>query len=88
MDPDKEWATWRTWLGDEPKGETIYAQVVEMLAFRRSGTALPSFTTARRRRLGRTRRSCGGFDGTMPGRKGSLFVARLTRAATSYHSLA
>lgn len=34
MDPDEEWKTWRLWLGDEPKGDTIYAQVVEMLAFR------------------------------------------------------
>jgi hypothetical protein len=34
MDPDQEWMTWRRWLGGEPKGDTIYAQVAEMLAFR------------------------------------------------------
>jgi hypothetical protein len=34
IDPDNEWATWQRWLGDEPKGQTIYA-VVEMLAFRK-----------------------------------------------------
>lgn len=34
MNPDAEWAKWQTWLGQEPKGRTIYAQVVEMLAWR------------------------------------------------------
>jgi len=34
MDADREWEIWRAWLGGQPKGETIYAQVVEMLAFR------------------------------------------------------
>jgi hypothetical protein len=34
MDPDKEWTKWQNWLGTEPKGKTIKAQVVEMLAFR------------------------------------------------------
>jgi hypothetical protein len=34
MDPDQEWATWLAWLGDEPKGRTIFAQVTELLAFR------------------------------------------------------
>lgn len=27
--------TWRTWLGDEPKGLTIYGEIVEMLSFRK-----------------------------------------------------
>lgn len=31
MDPNEEWERWRTWLGDDPKGDMIYAQVVEML---------------------------------------------------------
>jgi hypothetical protein len=31
---DAEWERWRTWLGDEPTGRNIYAQTVEMLAFR------------------------------------------------------
>jgi hypothetical protein len=35
IDADREWETWRTWLGGEPKGPTIYAEVVEMLAFRK-----------------------------------------------------
>jgi len=30
----KKWETWRSWLGAEPKADTIYAQVVEMMAFR------------------------------------------------------
>jgi hypothetical protein len=34
VNPDKEWETWQGWLGREPTGDTIYAQVVEMLAFR------------------------------------------------------
>ena len=34
MDPDQEWETWRLWLGDEPKGDSITAQVIEMLVFR------------------------------------------------------
>lgn len=32
---DQEWESWQAWLGDEPKGQTIYAEVVEMLAFRK-----------------------------------------------------
>jgi hypothetical protein len=36
MDPEEIWDTWRGWLGDEPQGETIYAQVVEMMAFRQT----------------------------------------------------
>lgn len=35
MDAKREWETWRAWLGGEPKGKTIYAEVVEMLAFRK-----------------------------------------------------
>jgi hypothetical protein len=35
MNPDEEWALWRKWLGREPKGHTINAEVVEMLAFRK-----------------------------------------------------
>ena len=35
IDADREWETWRIWLGGEPKGLTIYAEVVEMLAFRK-----------------------------------------------------
>lgn len=34
MDEDQEWASWRAWLGHEPSGKNIYAQVVEMLAWR------------------------------------------------------
>ena len=34
MDPEREWATWVSWLGDEPNGQTIFAQVTEMLTFR------------------------------------------------------
>jgi hypothetical protein len=35
MKDDNRWNKWRAWLGgDEPSGETIYAQVVEILAFR------------------------------------------------------
>jgi hypothetical protein len=34
VDPNEEWERWRTWLGHEPKGRNIYAQTVEMLAFR------------------------------------------------------
>ena len=34
MYPDERWELWRAWLGDEPQGDTIYAQVVEMLRFR------------------------------------------------------
>jgi hypothetical protein len=36
MDADERWETWRTWLGDAPKGETIYAQVAEMMAYRQT----------------------------------------------------
>jgi hypothetical protein len=35
IDPVREWETWQAWLGEEPKGQTIYAEVVEMLAFRK-----------------------------------------------------
>jgi hypothetical protein len=35
IDHTDEWATWRRWLGDEPKGQTINAEVVEMLLFRK-----------------------------------------------------
>jgi hypothetical protein len=35
IDPDAEWRTWREWLGVEPTGQTIYAEVVEMLSFRK-----------------------------------------------------
>jgi AbiU2 len=34
MDPDQEWETWRSWIGDDPNGRTIWAQVLEMLLFR------------------------------------------------------
>jgi hypothetical protein len=34
VDEDAEWERWRRWLGDEPSGRNIYAQTVEMLAFR------------------------------------------------------
>jgi hypothetical protein len=34
MDPDQEWADWRDWLGAEPTGETIRAQIFEMVLFR------------------------------------------------------
>jgi hypothetical protein len=34
VDDEAEWKRWQTWLGDEPKGRNIYAQTVEMLAFR------------------------------------------------------
>jgi hypothetical protein len=35
IDSDREWETWREWLGSEPQGQTIYAEVVEMLSFRK-----------------------------------------------------
>jgi hypothetical protein len=35
IDPDREWELWREWLGSEPKGQTINAEVVEMLVFRK-----------------------------------------------------
>lgn len=35
MNPNEEWKTWQDWLGREPKGRTIYAEVVEMLMFRK-----------------------------------------------------
>jgi hypothetical protein len=35
IDADIEWQTWREWLGGEPTGQTIFAEVVEMLAFRK-----------------------------------------------------
>jgi hypothetical protein len=35
LNPDKEWATWQDWIGREPGGRTIYAEVVEMLLFRK-----------------------------------------------------
>lgn len=34
MEADREWERWREWLGAEPSGNTIYARVVELLAFR------------------------------------------------------
>lgn len=34
MKSDDEWTKWRAWLGAEPRGITIKAQVVEMMAFR------------------------------------------------------
>lgn len=34
LSDDGTWKEWRTWLGDEPSGRNIYAQTVEMLAFR------------------------------------------------------
>jgi hypothetical protein len=34
MDADEEWKTWQAWLGAEPKGQTLYAQVYELLFFR------------------------------------------------------
>ena len=34
LNPDEEWATWQAWLGEEPTGSTLYAQVYEMLFFR------------------------------------------------------
>jgi hypothetical protein len=36
VNDNDRWEMWRTWLGDEPKGETIYAQVVEMMAYRQT----------------------------------------------------
>jgi hypothetical protein len=36
IDADREWESWRTSLGDEPKGLTIYAEIVEMLSFRKT----------------------------------------------------
>jgi hypothetical protein len=35
MNPDEEWALWKRWLGKEPEDRTIYAEVVEMVAFRK-----------------------------------------------------
>ena len=32
--PDDEWALWREWLGEDPQGRSIYAQVVELMGFR------------------------------------------------------
>lgn len=34
MKPEEEWALWQKWLGQEPKGDTLYAQVYELLFFR------------------------------------------------------
>jgi hypothetical protein len=34
MSDEERWEMWRRWLGDDPQGDTIYAQVVEMMAFR------------------------------------------------------
>jgi hypothetical protein len=36
VNPDERWEMWRTWLGNDPKGDTIYAQIVEMLAYRQA----------------------------------------------------
>lgn len=35
MDPDREWATWQGWLGDDAEGRTIYGEVVEMTMLRK-----------------------------------------------------
>jgi hypothetical protein len=35
INADREWEVWRSWLGSEPKGATVYAEVVEMLVFRK-----------------------------------------------------
>jgi hypothetical protein len=34
IDPVREWETWQAWLGQEPTGTTIYAQVAEMVLSR------------------------------------------------------
>lgn len=34
IDHSREWQRWREWLGEEPTGVTIYAEMTEMLAFR------------------------------------------------------
>jgi hypothetical protein len=36
MNDDERWEMWRSWLGDDPKADTIYAQVVEMMAYRQT----------------------------------------------------
>jgi hypothetical protein len=35
IDSDLEWKTWREWLGTDSTGQTISAEVVEMLSFRK-----------------------------------------------------
>lgn len=35
LDAEQEWETWRSWLGAEPTGETITAEIFEMMAFRK-----------------------------------------------------
>jgi hypothetical protein len=34
LNPEEEWALWREWLGAQPTGKTIKAQIIELLAFR------------------------------------------------------
>ena len=64
MDADERWETMADWLGDEPKGETIYAQVVEMLAFRQTWDVSRTSTTTLQLRSGRTPRSS--FGSALP----------------------
>jgi hypothetical protein len=35
VNPEVEWETWQEWLGREPKGRTIYAEMVELQVFRK-----------------------------------------------------
>src|SRR5262245_29244659 len=68
IDLEQEWETWRKWLGGEPKASNIYAEIVEMLSFRKMWQGLRSSTTRLRNWRGRTACSCGGFAGTTRGR--------------------
>jgi hypothetical protein len=86
IDPVREWETWQAWLGHEPKGQTIYAEVVEMLAFRKiwRGFVLIHNSAPEQARSNAT--FLWWFAGTMPEPWGRLSADRSTSGMMSFRS--
>jgi hypothetical protein len=78
IDVDREWETWRAWLGAEPQRQTIYAEIVEMIAFRKIWRGFAHIYESAPDQARKMQRSSGGFDGTTPARWARLSDGRQT----------
>jgi hypothetical protein len=83
VDHEQEWETWRDWLGREPKGLNIYAEIVEMLAFRQVWRGFVVVHNRAPEEARRTRLFSGGSTGTTPEAWARQSVARSIREPMS-----
>jgi hypothetical protein len=85
VDPDARWKLWQDWLGRDSTGRTIYAEVVEMLAFRQvwwGFAAIWKQAPAEAQKHKRAGSFQSGFGGTMHERWELQSVGRLTLETT------